>query len=318
MFLYRFLPKIRLDKNLKERAFIEDYEHLFTKEVYSKDYMLLDEKKKNNGIYFIFEGTAEMLLPIKKLPQPAQEMLQANDYIALQKLRPGDTVGEEATLTDDASPYCVKVTSNEIITLKIVHESILKFFGGCEGNIINEFRGRILNREICRRRLYDMIASKELDYRTLRCCKRDDQNAKVWMREIVEPSYSRAIEEAKKTASNTDDSRLEKSLNIARLKHVDKDKSADVPNNAKTELEKKFFRELNNTSTLAERAKGKNIRALVTPMIASDNAKLKNATITQMKGWEKLQAIAGINKPDNNPIKINTKAIPRLSALPID
>ena len=319
MFLYRFLPKIRLDKDLKERAFIEDYEHLFSKEVYSKDYLLFEEKKKNNGIYFIYEGAADMILPLTNLPKNAVDTLQENAFIIIQKLKRGDTIGEEVTL-NDSSPYCVRVTSNEMTTLKITHESLLKFFGGCDGSIINEFRGRILNREICRRRLYNMLETKELDCKQLQVYNKPEQNGKLWMKELMEPSYSKAIEEAKRPqTANIEDSRLEKSIHLARLKQIGEKEQKDIfPSNAKTELEKKFFRELNNTSTLAERVKDKNIRALVTPMIASDNGKLKNATITQMKGWEKLQAIAGITKPSNTPAKINTAAIPRLSALPID
>lgn len=59
-FLLRYVPKLRMGS----RNIIEDFEILFVKEVYTKGYKILKDGDFNDGVYFIFEGSCRLLLPL--------------------------------------------------------------------------------------------------------------------------------------------------------------------------------------------------------------------------------------------------------------
>lgn len=56
----------------------------------------------------------------------------------------GDMFGEQSALNDIDCPYCVAACSAKVEYYKIHRSNFLKYFGGEEGNQVNEMRAKMI------------------------------------------------------------------------------------------------------------------------------------------------------------------------------
>jgi len=130
------------------KRMVEDFEVYFMKEQVTQGYQINKVDENGDYIYFIYRGVCKLLYPTNKMSDifvksdlfdPDKQQLVMIGHISR-----GDMFGEQSALNDISSTYTVAACSPKVEYYKIHRSDFLKYFGGDDGNQVNEMRARMI------------------------------------------------------------------------------------------------------------------------------------------------------------------------------
>ena len=95
-------------------------------------------------MYFVIRGICKIIYPVEFLPEIFVESVICDSakqqYFVLGHLKKGEMFGEQSALNDLPNPFTVVAASQKVELYKIHRSNLSSFFGGTNGETINQMR----------------------------------------------------------------------------------------------------------------------------------------------------------------------------------